>query len=166
MKKIYLAFGLTLLAAPALAQAKFVEAHGSWNVFADAPKNAALCYAGGVPEKQEGKYSSRGDVFVLITHRPKDKESFVFNVEAGYAYKPDSEVTVSVGGKTFPLFVRGGQAWAKDAKTDRALADALRTGKAMTVKGYSSKGTETLDTYNLAGIGAALDAIGKLCNVK
>ena len=43
---------------------------------------------------------------------------------------------------------------------------AMKGGKAMVVKGTSSRGTLTTDTYSLAGFTAAYAAIGKACKVK
>jgi Invasion associated locus B (IalB) protein len=39
----------------------------------------------------------------------------------------------------------------------------LKAGKQMIVRGTSSRGTETTDTYSLSGFTAALAAIDKAC---
>jgi hypothetical protein len=43
---------------------------------------------------------------------------------------------------------------------------AMRDGKQMVVKGVSSRGTKTTDTYSLAGVSQAYDAINEACGVK
>ena len=134
---------------------------GDWEAFADLREG--FCYAGSKPTKQEGKYSQRGDVFILVTHRPKEKTFDVVSIEAGYVYKDGSEVIAAVDGKPLSLFGQGGQAWARDAAGDAQLVKALRAGSALVVKGTSSKGTLTTDTYSLKGVSAALDAINKAC---
>ena len=85
------------------------------------------------------------------------------SVEAGYTYKPGSEVEITVDGQNFKLFTQGGNAWAYDEKGDRALLEAMRAGRQMVVKGTSSRGTLTTDTYSLAGFSAALQSIDKAC---
>ncbi len=134
---------------------------GDWEAYADT--RDGFCYAGSKPAKQEGKYSQRGDAFILVTHRPKEKTFDVVSIEAGYVYKDGSEVVAAVDGKPLSLFGQGGQAWARDPAGDAQLVKALRAGSALVVKGTSSKGTLTTDTYSLKGVSAALDAINKAC---
>ena len=59
-----------------------------------------------------------------------------------------------------------GHAFAVDTKTDKALVDAMIRGARMVVKGTSSRGTKTTDTYSLKGFSAAFKTIGKACKVK
>ena len=134
---------------------------GDWEAYADT--RDGFCYAGSKPTKQEGKYSQRGDVFILVTHRPKEKTFDVVSVEAGYVYKDGSEVVAAIDGKPLSLFGQGGQAWARDTAGDAQLVKALRAGSTLVVKGTSAKGTLTTDTYSLKGVSAALDAINKAC---
>ena len=88
----------------------------------------------------------------------------MISVEAGYTYKQGSDVTVLIGGATFTLYTDGGYAWADDAKTDRALIENMKRGRSMVIKGISSRGTITTDTYSLVGFTAAYGAIGKACD--
>jgi hypothetical protein len=132
-----------------------------WEAYRDAREG--FCYAGSKPLKQEGRYSQRGDAFVLVTHRPKEKSFDVVSFEAGYVYKDGSEVTVTIGPQSFTLFGQGEQAWARDGNGDAQLMKAMRAGSALVVKGTSSRGTATIDTYSLKGVSAALDAITKAC---
>lgn len=134
---------------------------GDWEAYADA--RDGFCYAGSKPTKQEGKHTQRGDGFILVTHRPKEKTFDVVSIEAGYVYKDGSEVKAAVGDQALSLFGQGGQAWARDAAGDAQLVKAMRAGSTLVVKGASSKGTLTTDTYSLTGASAALDAINKAC---
>jgi hypothetical protein len=43
------------------------------------------------------------------------------------------------------------------------MVDALRKGSDVPVKGMSSKGTETTDTYSLKGLAQALDRLAQDC---
>ena len=136
-------------------------AFGDWEAYRDA--RAGFCYAGSKPVKQEGRYTQRGDAFVLVTHRPKEKSFDVVSFDAGYAYKNGAEVSVIIGAQTLSLFGQGEQAWARDGGGDIQLVKAMRGGSTLVVKGTSSRGTETTDTYSLKGVSAALDAINKAC---
>jgi hypothetical protein len=49
---------------------------------------------------------------------------------------------------------------------DAALVKAMTSGKRMIVRGSSSKGGNSTDTYSLAGFGASYKSIGKACGVE
>jgi len=165
---LILAFILAWAAPPATnaGERNMIGTYGDWTAFAEGPKSKKVCFMAGAPVKEEGKYASRGDTFMTITHRQAEKSRNVVSVRAGYTYQKDSEVTVTIGDETFALFTEEGYAWARDAKTDTDLAMAMRAGAKMIVKGVSGRGTKTTDTYSLKGFTAAHKAIGKACGVK
>lgn len=136
-----------------------------WSAFTRTDDGSKVCYMGANPQKSQGDYSRRGDVYILVTHRPAEKTVGVISIEAGYSYKEGSEVEVAIGGKTFRLYTAGGQAWAY-RNEDAAMITAMRAGSNMVVKGTSNRGTVTTDTYSLAGFTAGYQAIGKACNVR
>ena len=169
MRRALIALSLCpmVFSAPAAAQdSRLVDTFGSWSAFVRTEAGKKVCYMGSVPEKEKGKYERRGDTFVLVTHRPAEKRFGVVSVEAGYTYKEGSEVTVLIGGQGYSMFTSGAVAWARDAKTDRALVAAMKRGLEMVVKGTSSRSTLTEDAYSLAGFTAAHAAIAKACGVK
>lgn len=145
---------------------KAVATYGDWIVYAFTQGDAKVCYVAAQPKKAEGDYSSRGDVFFLVTDRPAEKSFNVVSVIAGYTYKDASEPTVMIDKKVFTLFTRADRAWTHDDKTDKAITDAMRRGTTMIVKGSSSRGTPTVDTYVLKGAGDAIAAAGKECGYK
>ncbi len=155
------------LAFPALAQeAKLIDSFGDWEAYRESDGGKAVCYVGSQPRKSRGKYKSRGEVYVLVTHRPSEKSLGVVSIKAGYTYEQASEVDVSIGEATFRLFTDASHAFAYDDKTDKALVKAMVRGARMVVRGTSSRGTLTTDTYSLKGFTAAFKAIGKVCKVK
>ena len=139
-----------------------------WNAFAFDEGGRKVCYVSSQPKKKEPAAAKRGDIYVLVTHRPAEKTLDVVSFIAGYPFKKDADTVVEVAGKTFKLFNEGETAWARDAETDKAVTAALRDakGKPMLVKGISSRGTKTTDTYSTDGVAQALDAINKACDVK
>ena len=147
----------------AWAQRKTIGAFSDWTAFADGTGGKRICYVGSVPKKAEGKYTRRGDTYTLISHRPGERVFGEVSVEAGYTYKLDSEVIVDVDGKKFKLFTKGGNAWANDANADKAIIAAMKAGQRMVIRGTSSRGTLTKDTYSLSGLTAAYKAINKAC---
>ena len=101
-----------------------------------------------------------------MTQWSGEKGKNAVSLSNGYTFKPGSPVTLSVEEEEFDLFVREETAWTKDQAEDDALIKDLRAGHSMIVKGVSSRGTETADTYNLDGITGAYKAITKECKTE
>jgi len=159
----------TLVALPSAAFAATPQSLGAfkdWGAFTFEENGQKVCYMASRPKKSEGNYKSRGEVHLLITHRPAEKSFDVVSVIAGYPFQPNSDAIIQVGNQSFRLFTDGETAWARDEKTDKALVEAIRSGRMLVVKGTSGRGTTTSDTYSLDGTGAAYDAINKACGVK
>jgi invasion protein IalB len=146
--------------------ASLVETVDDWSAFTDDEGGKKVCYLGSEPKKETGDYKSRDDTFILVTHRPAEKTTDVISITAGYTYRKDSEVTLTVANEAFKLFTDGGLAWAPDQKADHAIVAAMKKGANMTVVGTSSRGTVTTDTYSLKGFSAAYAAANKACGIK
>ena len=158
---------LALCPAAARAQgASQIGSFGDWEAYQELEGGKKVCYIGSKPKKSQGKYRKRGDVYMLITHRPAEKALDVVSINAGYTYQPASEADVQVGDNKFKLFTDGDYAFAYDQKADAALVAAMIKGAQLTVKGVSNRGTATTDTYSLKGFTAAHKAIGVACGVK
>lgn len=149
------------------AHAKTLGEFGDWVTVLVQEGGKPACMMSSAPQKAEGKYAQRGDIFALITHRPAEKRVGEVGFQAGYTFKKGSNVTVVIDRKkSFQLFTNDGFAWTTDAKMDQDIAAAMRAGSTMVVEGVSTRGTQTLDTYSLKGFTAALKAINKACGVK
>ena len=114
-------------------------------------------------KRDEGNYTQRGDIFAIVTHRPGEGTRDEVSIVAGYTYKKDSTVELRVGDRKWALFTDADGAFAADADTDRAIVQAMIKGSTMVVKGASSRGTATTDTYSLIGVTKAHGAVGKAC---
>ncbi len=137
-----------------------------WSAHTLAEGKSKTCYMHGEPRKKQGKYKRRGEVYAQIAHRPAERRRHEVSFTAGYVFKKGSQVDVRIDGKRFRLFTDRDTAWAHDAKADRAMVRAMKKGRTMVVRGTSSRGTLTTDTYSLAGFTRAHAAIGKACGVK
>lgn len=144
---------------------ELLSTHNDWSAYMFKENGNKVCYMASAPRKAEGDYTKRGEIYALITHRPSEDSKDVFSYITGYSYKPNSNVKVTIGGKEFVLFTQEDTAWAPDSETDEKLADAIRRGNTMIVRGTSSRGTKTKDTFSLRGSSAAYDAISKECGV-
>lgn len=157
---------LLLAAAPTLAgDPEQVGKFASWMAMKFDEEGHLACYALSEPARKEGNYTRRGNVYVLVTHRPAQNSIGIVSFTAGYDYKPESSVQVDIDGQSFTLYTQGNTAWAQDAD-DLKIVEAMRIGKTMIVHGTSARGTETVDTYSLLGFGKAYDAINTTCQVQ
>lgn len=156
---------VSVLGASAAAGASIGE-FKDWSAHVEGDGAKKVCWIYSKPKKDEGKYTARGEIYALVTHRPGDKVTNQVQFTAGYTFKKGSDVTVAIGKSKFELFTSGDTAWARNAKDDAAIVAAMRRGSTMIVTGTSSRGTATKDTYSLSGVSAAHAAIGKACKVK
>lgn len=186
MRKIFstaactLALGL-FAALPATAQStpKLIGSFKAWEAYSYQESGSPVCFMLGRPSSsayyRKGKKVSnvkRGDVYVLVTHRPARNSRNVVSVTSGYQYAEASTVKVKVDSKSYALYtadkaaLRNGAdpetAWARD-EDDAVLTDAMRKGNRMLITGTSKRGTETRDRYSLSGFTAAHKAISKAC---
>jgi len=150
--------------APASAGTSLSK-HGDWEAFTGRESGKLVCYMGAVPTKSRGKYTKRGQTFLLITHRPAEQSKNVISLQAGYTFKKTSEVELAIGETSFKLFTDEQWAFAADTATDNELVKSMIGGAALVVRGLSSRGTQTTDTYSLKGFTAAYKAIGKACKI-
>ena len=162
--RIVLLLVMPLFPAAAFAQGtERVGDYGDWSVFRYYENGQPTCYMATNPKRDEGDYTQRGDFFAIVTHRPGEGTRDEVSIVAGYTYKKDSTVELRVGDRKWVLFTDADGAFAADSDTDRAIVQAMIRGSTMVVKGASSRGTATTDTYSLIGVTKAHGAVGKAC---
>ncbi len=137
---------------------------GDWTAYSANEKSGKLCYMASVPQKSEGKYKRRGDVILIVAHRPKEKSYNVVSLTTGYTYKAGSTATVQVDKqKPIELFTHEDTAWGNDSKTDAKIVRQMKAGNKAVFKGKSSLGTLTTDTFSLTGFTKAYRAMSNAC---
>ena len=72
-------------------------------------------------------------------------------------------MTLSIGERRFILAAGTRDAWATDAPSERAIVDAMRSGRSMSVEGVGAGGAPFADVYALAGAATAIDAATLAC---
>ena len=160
---------LGIFAVPAFAQSdpKGIGEYRAW--LAHTYKGS--CYISSQPKESttEPKNVQRGAVYFLVTHNQGGRVKDEVSIYTGYTYKKNS-VTLAIDGQNFgkpgDLFTDRDSAWVRDAETDRKLVQAMVRGSSMVVRGISSRGTLTIDTYSLSGFTAARKAISKACKIR
>lgn len=161
------ALAVVFAMAPTVSEAKgreFLGGFRDWDAFLDrTAKGEKSCYAITVPKDTAPKNVRRGEIYIMVTQWPSAKVKNEVSIAAGYPFKKDTQVTLTIDKKSYRLFVQGERAWSTDAKQDAEITAAMRKGATMIIKGISSRNTETTDTYSLAGFSSALNAITQAC---
>ena len=139
--------------------------YGDWGAYTASPGGKKICFAIAKPATSEtnppGK--SRNPTFMFISSRPADKVSNEISIVIGYPFKPSAEATLEVGSASFALYTQQDGAWIKNAAEEQHLLDAMRAGQNAVVKGTSSHGTRSTDTFSLKGFSQALDRSDQDC---
>ena len=137
----------------------------NWGAYRFDNDGSRICFVSSVPTKSKGKYDpkNRGDIRVFVSHGPGKAERDVVQVIAGYRYKPQSDVSLTIDGKSFKLFTIEDRAYAESEEDDRRIITLMKRGSRMTVVGISSRGTKTTDTYSLSGFTKTKAVIDKTC---
>ena len=160
------------LAAAAACMAASVSAQElgefrDWRAHRFTEEGKPVCTMWSQPEKAEGKYKRRGEIFALVNHRPAENRLGIVSFEMGYPFAPGEDLSVSIdGGAPILLPSSGSLAWHDSAEVNVELVKKMRAGNRMVVTGLSQRGTKTTDTYSLSGFTAGYKAISKACGVR
>lgn len=129
---------------------------GKWNFI----KEVDYCFIGSAPvETDLPESKQRGITYILVYRINKSKDAIV-QIAAGYPYKKDQNVDVTIGNVQFDFYSDDDTAWSND---DNKVIFAMKKGIKLTVKGESSRGTKTTDIYTLKGFTAAYNQLFNDC---
>ncbi len=142
---------------------KIIGTYGDWKAYSFTENGSIVCYASAQPRQRQPESLQRGDVYLLVTHRPSGNSFDVISITNGYTFLSGSAVQAIFSQSSYSLFVNDDTAWAKASSTDSQISASLRRGGSLIVIGTSAHRTNTTDTYSLNGASFALDAIDKAC---
>ena len=144
-----------------------IGTYGDWTAYIYQDETSKICYIAAEPEKSEGKYKKRDDVFLMVAHRPTEKKFDEVSAIAGYTYKRGSKPSLTVDKKRGIMMVsRDNTAWGHDKATDVRLVQQMKEGSKIVLVGTSTRGTKTTDTFSLKGFTKAYDEITQACGNK
>lgn len=129
---------------------------GKWNF----TKEVDYCFIGSAPvETDLPESKQRGNTYILVYRINKSKDAIV-QIAAGYPYKKDQNVDVTIDNVQFDFYSDDDTAWSND---DNKVIFAMKKGIKLTVNGESSRGTKTTDIYTLKGFTAAYNQLFNDC---
>jgi len=134
-----------------------------WKAYSYKAPDTMVCYITARPKASEPKNVKRDPAFLLVTNMPGRKVRNEISTIIGYPFKQDSVAELTIDSAAFQLFTNADGAWADTTATEKKIVAAMKSGKSLTLKGTSWRGTETLDTYSLEGVTPALAKIEEAC---
>ena len=155
---------LLALSSPAGAAEQDLGTFGAWRSHTFVEGDHRVCSMWSQPTSARGNYTRRGEIFSFVTHRPAENARDKVSFEMGYDIELGRGLKVRIDDKAeFSLVTSGSTAWSEQVEASRAMIRSMKAGIEMVVTGVSTRGTETTDTYSLAGFTAAYGAISKAC---
>ena len=147
------------------AEPALIGQFGVWGAYTATPNGKKVCFVLAKPSssKTDPPNRPRDPAYAFISTRPAEKVVNEVSVMIGYPLKPGSESTMEVGGAAFAMYTQGDGIWIKNAAEEERMVDAMRKGADVTVKGVSTRGTETTDVFSLKGLSQALDRLAQDC---
>jgi invasion protein IalB len=152
-------------AAAGGAEPTLVGQFGTWGAYTASPNGKKVCFALAKPSSSKTNPANRprDPAYAFISTRPSEKVVNEVSIMIGYTLKPGSESSIQVGGASYAMYTQGDGLWIKNAAEEERMVEAMRKAPDLTVKGVSSKGTETTDTFSLKGLSQALDRLSQDC---
>ncbi len=147
------------------AEPALLGQYGTWGAYSASPNGKRVCFALAKPSssKTNPPNRPRDPAYAFVSTRPAEKVVNEVSVMIGYPLKPGSESTLEVGGASYAMYTQGDGIWIKNAAEEERMVDAMRKAANVTVKGVSTRGTETTDIFSLKGLSQALDRIAQDC---
>jgi len=161
IKKIHLTLILSLLANPAFAK-KLEHLFDDWHVLTTTQASERVCYIASVPKDEKGNFKKRSEPYLLVSKF--DGRNPEVSVSSGYGYKVGSSAEFTIGKSLYKLRkIQGEVAWAENTEIDAEVISAMKAGNSLDVRGTSTIGTYSIDTYSLKGFTKAYEKMVALC---
>ena len=150
------------------AQATLLGQYGDWGAYTASPNGQKVCFALSKPTASSDIPANRRNasnvVYLFVSTRPSEKVSNEISIlVTGYAFKPNSEAGVAIGGANFAMYTQNDGAWVKNAAEETKMLDAMRNTGDMVIKATTSRGTQTSDTFSLKGLPQAVERATQEC---
>jgi invasion protein IalB len=155
--------GQKTAAAAAGAQPTLLGQYGDWGAYSASPDGRKVCFTLAKPKSSTTNPAGRkrDPAYVFISTRPAENVRNEVSVVIGYSFKGDA--TAEVGTAKFAMYTQNDGAWIKNVAEEARLIEAMRKGADLTIKGTSTRGTGSTDTYSLKGLAQAMDRVAQDC---
>lgn len=136
----------------------------SWDLhILDGPQGH-ICVVASRPIESLPTNVVRSAITFMITDWPTEGTQNEVHVQMGYPLATDVTVTVDDAATFTMTIVDDEGAWLPTEVEDNLLTEAMMRGRTMVVRARSTRGTDTVDTYSLFGITAAMARAAEECS--
>ena len=155
--------GQKTAAAAAGAQPTLLGQYADWGAYTATPEGKKVCFTLAKPKSSTTNPAGRkrDPAYVFISTRPTENVRNEISVVIGYPFKGDA--TAEVGTTKFAMYTQNDGAWIKNVAEEARLIEAMRKGADLIVKGTSTRGTSSTDTFALKGLTQAMDRVAQEC---
>jgi invasion protein IalB len=155
--------GQKTAAAGAGAQPTLLGQYADWGAYTASPEGRKVCFTLAKPKSSTTNPAGRkrDPAFVFISTRPSENVRNEISIVIGYSFKGDA--TAEVGPTKFAMYTQNDGAWIKNVAEEARLIEAMRKGADLTIRGTSTRGTGSTDTYSLKGLVQAMDRVAQEC---
>jgi hypothetical protein len=129
-----------------------------WGAFHD--DSPSRCFAIAEPVRQSG---GKWRPFASIATWPGAGVRGQVHIRLAREKLNGAAVTLSIGGKRFPMVAGGADVWAPDPRADAAIVAAMRSAPVMSIATRAATGAAFAETYRLKGAATAMDAAALGC---
>jgi invasion protein IalB len=149
----------------ASAQPTLLGQYADWGAYTATPEGKKVCFTLAKPKSSSTNPAGRkrDPAHVFISTRPAENVRNEISIIIGYPFKQPSDATAEVGATKFAMYTQNDGAWIKNVAEEARLIDAMRKGADLTVKGTSTRGTQSTDTFSLKGFSQAMDRVAQEC---
>lgn len=159
---IVLAAAAAGMLVPAAQAATNLGTFDFWTAWTDQDQSGKICYVSSTPQSSEPTNVNRGNIHFIVTIRPTNRNEVATIV--GYPiHATNANASASVDGRTYPMVTQGESGWLASIEDEPGFVQAMRAGSSMVVRATSQRGTNTVDTYSLRGVTAALNKAAQEC---
>jgi hypothetical protein len=155
--RILLSFAAIAVAGAAIARTSLGTFEG-WGAFRD--ESPLRCFAIAEPVRQGG---GKWRAFASVATWPGAGVRGQLHIRLAREKLNGAPVTLSIGGKRFPMVAGGADVWAPDSRVDAAIVAAMRSAPSMSIATRAATGAGFAETYALKGAATAMDAAALGC---
>lgn len=157
-----IAAGTVMLSASGAFAATNLGTFDFWTAWTDTDNGTKICYVSSTPQTKAPASANRDPIHFIVTIRPTNRNEVATIV--GYPiHQTNANASTTIDGKSYQMVTQGSSAWLASIEDEPRFVAGMRAGSSMVVKATSQRGTNTVDTYSLKGITAALNKINAEC---
>ena len=147
----------------AAAQTRTISKFGEWSVYAHDEASGRICFASTPPRASDPPQDTGFKPLLYVSSWPREGVRAEVSVKTASPLKPGGVSTIIVDKAPFKLTAKADRAYVLDATEELKLLEAMKKGSSVIVVAQTEQGVVAKDTYSLAGITQALQAITAAC---